>query len=204
MRPSISHSNYFSLSSSSSSLSHRHPVSRKHSLLPRINLINHILRRVRVPRIAHIVNDRREDPLLQQGGLLNRVDIQTTTDVPGDMAMEGPGAWVVGVVLQHNVRGGTVGLGALDKLGVAALGVGSVGNGLAVPFAVTFGEDVEIVAVQMHGVGGDEVVVDDEADGGVGAKVINVPFGGIGEVARVGEGEDGVASGGCQFCVRSL
>ena len=41
---------------------------------------------------------------------------------------------------------------------------------------------------------GEEGVVDYEADGGVGVEVVDGPFGvRVGEVAGVGEGEDGVA-----------
>ena len=44
---------------------------------------------------------------------------------------------------------------------------------------------------------GEELVVDDEAHGGVGAEVVDGPLGvWVGEVACVGEGEDGVAGGG--------
>lgn len=53
------------------------------------------------------------------------------------------------------------------------------------------------MAVQVHGVRGEELVVDDEADGGVGAEVVDGPLGvRVGEIACVGEGEDGVAGDG--------
>ena len=106
--------------------------------------------------------------------------------MPRDMAMEGPCARVVGVVLQDNVaRVG--GRATLDELRVATLRVLCVRD-LSVPAAGAFGEDVEVVAVEVHGVGGDEFVVDDEADGGVGAEVVDGPVGGVGEVAGVCEG----------------
>ena len=82
----------------------------KHPLLPRINLIHNILRRVRVPRITRVLHHGRQHFLLYQSVLLNRVDVQSTADVPRDVAMEGPRARIVGVVLQHNVcrvRGST-------------------------------------------------------------------------------------------------
>ena len=45
--------------------------------------------------------------------------------------------------------------------------------------------------------GGEELVVDYEADGGVGAEVVDGPLGvRVGEIACVGEGEDGVAGDG--------
>lgn len=65
----------------------------------------------------------------------------------------------------------------------------------AVPGAEALGEYVEVVAVKMHGVKGCKLVVDDEAHGGVGAEVVDRPVGvRVGEIACVGEGEDGVAS----------
>ena len=81
----------------------------------------------------------------------------------------------------------------MHDLDVAALGVVLVGD-LAVPGARAFGEDVEIMPVQMHGVGSGKFVMDDDADGGVVAEVVDVPLGvvGVGEVAAVGKHEDGV------------
>ena len=115
--------------------------------------------------------------------------------MPRDVAVEGPRAGVVGVVLQDDVgRVRRVG-GALDELGVAALRVLRVGDD-AVPGAETLGEHVEVVAVEMHGVGRDEGVVDYEADGGVGVEVVDCPVGRVGEVAGVGEGQDWVAGVG--------
>lgn len=111
------------------------------------------------------------------------------------MAMERPHAGVVGVVLQHDVSRRSGGA-RLDELYVATLGVLLVGDG-AVPGADALGEDVEIVAVQMHGVGGREFVLDDDADGGVVAEVVGVPLRvvGVGDVALVGEDEHWVAGG---------
>ena len=66
----------------------------------------------------------------------------------------------------------------------------------AVPETSAFSEDVEIVAVEVHGMGGKwEEVVNDQADRRVGAEVVDVPFGveGEGEVAFLAEGEEGVA-----------
>ena len=69
-------------------------------------------------------------------------------------------------------------------------------DGLAVPGAGAFGEDVEVVPVEVHGVRGGEVVVDDDPDGGVVAEVVGVPLRveGVGDVALVGKDEHGVAS----------
>ena len=127
-------------------------IARKHSLLSRIDLVDNVLRRVRVPRIARVLDHGRQHFLLDQGVLLDRVDVQAAADVPCDVAMEGPRARVVGVVLQDDVcrvRGSA----ALDQLRVAALRVLLVRDD-SVPFPETLGEHVEIVAVEMHGVGG--------------------------------------------------
>ena len=51
-----------------------------------------------------------------------------------------------------------------------------------IPGSCTFSEHIEVVAVKMHWVGGWKFVVDYEAHGGVGAKVVDVPIRGVGEV----------------------
>ena len=110
--------------------------------------------------------------------------------MPCDVAMEGPRAGVIRFVLHDNVcwigRSPT-----LNQLGITALGVRLIGD-LAVPFSETFSKHVEVVAVQMHWVGCQECVVNHKAHRGVGAKVVDGPFLGIGEVARVGKREDRV------------
>ena len=58
-------------------------------------------------------------------------------------------------------------------------------------------KDEEIVAVEMHGVSGvdsGDVVVENDADGGGLAEIVNVPFGreGVGDVSAVGFAEDRV------------
>ena len=109
-------------------------------------------RRILVPRVADIGHNGRQHSLLQQRRLLECVDVQPTAHVPCDMAMEGPRAGIIGEVLQDNVcrpgRGAT-----LDQLRIAALRIRLVGD-FSIPFAETLGEHVEVVAVQMHGVGG--------------------------------------------------
>ena len=149
-----------------------------------------MVRRIRVPRIASVGHNRRQHSLLQQGRLLNCVDVQPSAHVPCDVAMEGPRAGVICVVLQDNVCR-PVWSPTLNQLGITALGVRLVGD-LAVPFSETFGEHVEVVAVQMHRVGCQEFVVNHKAHGGVGAKVVDSPDIGIGEVAGVGKREDRV------------
>ena len=129
-------------------------------------------------------------PLRQQRRLLQQIHIQPRAHMPRNVAMERPHARVVCVVLQHEVAG-VGGAATLDDLHVAALCIGLVRDG-AVPLADALGEDVEVVPVEMHGVGGAEFVFDDQAHGGVVFEVVDVPFGvvGVGGVALVGEDED--------------
>ena len=94
-------------------------------------------RRIRIPRLAHISHNRRQHPLLQQPRLLNRIDIQTSTHMPRDMAMKGPRAGVIGVVLQDDV-GRVIRGAALQHLRVAALRVLRVRD-VAVPFPEALG-----------------------------------------------------------------
>lgn len=113
--------------------------------------------------------------------------------MPRDVAMERPNARIVSIVLQHDVPGSGR-RARLDELHVAALGVSLVDDG-AVPSSDSFCKDVEVVAVQMHGVGGGEFVLDDQADRRVVAEIVGVPLRvvGVGDVALVGEDEHGVA-----------
>ena len=116
--------------------------------------------------------------------------------MPRDVAMERPDARVIGVVLQNNVARLSERYGLADDLHITALRVSLMGD-RAIPETGAFGEDVEVVAVEVHGVGGEwEEVVNDQADRRVGAEVVDVPFGveREGEVAFLTEGKEGVAS----------
>ena len=112
--------------------------------------------------------------------------------MPRDVAVEWPHPRVIRLVLQDDVTG-VAGAASLHELRVAALGVLLMRDG-AVPGARAFGQNVEVVAVKVHGVGGDHFVFHDQADGGVGAEVVDVPLwvGGIGGVTLVGEEEERV------------
>ena len=103
MRPSVIVAARPPLSIEFNSLRPEGEVPRKHPLLARVNLINNMIRRVRVPRIADIIHNGGQHPLLQQARLLDRVDVQTGAHVPRNVAVEGPRAGVVGVVLQDDV-----------------------------------------------------------------------------------------------------
>ena len=147
------------------------------------------------PIDTSLLHTSRKDPLLQERRLLDRIDVQTRADMPRDMAMERPHARIIRVILEHEIprRASRAGL---DNLDVATLGICLVDD-CAVPGSDTLGQDVEIVAVEMHGVGGWELVLDDDADGAVGSEVVDVPLGveGVGDVALVGEDEDRVTFG---------
>ena len=78
-------------------------------------------------------------------------------------------------------------------MGISALRVRLVGD-FTIPLSEALSEHVEVVAVQMHGVGRYEFVVNYEAHGGVGAEVMDGPSFGVGEVAGIGEGKDGVTA----------
>lgn len=105
--------------------------------------------------------------------------------MPRDVAVERPHAWVVRLDLEHNVPV------APQHLGVAALRVLGVGQRLAVPGPVAFGQDVHVVAVDVHRVNGDVEVVEDDADGALAAEVVDVVLGGEFGVGAVGGEEEG-------------
>ena len=120
---------------------------------------------------------------------LHDVDIKPTAHVPRDMAMERPHAWIVRVELQNQVSWllyPVFGDARLDKLRVATLRVREVHVPLPLPCALS--QHPEVVPVQVHGVRGPahvEEVAQDNADGGGGAEVVDVPLWvvGVGGVA---------------------
>ena len=119
--------------------------------------------RVAGPIDARLLHTTRQDSLLQERLLLDGVDVQSSADMPRDVAMERPHARVVGVVLQHDVPG-RARSARLHNLYVATLSVGLVDD-FAVPGPHALGQDVEIMSVDMNGVGGRELVLDDDPDG---------------------------------------
>ena len=114
--------------------------------------------------------------------------------MPGDVAVEGPRAGVGGLVLDHDIAV------RLQELHVPPLRVGSVDDGCAVPVPRALVQHIEVVAVQVHGVGGSGGVLDDEAYAAVAAGVVDVPFrgGGVGGVAGFGEEEEGAVVVGAE------
>lgn len=85
-------------------------------------------------------------------------------------------------------------------MGIAALWILWIRD-RAIPLALAFSEDPEIVAVEMHGVREVGVIADDDADGGVFAEIVDVPLGifRIGSVSELGEKEERVAIGAMVF-----
>ena len=123
--------------------------------------------------------------------LLEQIDVQASTDVPGDMAVEGPHTRIVGLVAKHDEAGGDL-TGGLDLAGlngehVATVGIAGVGGlGGAVPFANTGVDDPEVVAVKMHGMGDGGGVDEVEEDGVVAAEVVDVAVSVEGGLSVVG------------------
>ena len=64
-----------------------------------------------------------------------------------------------------------------------------------IPSASALSKDIEIVAVEMHGMRSGEVVLQDNSYRGIGAEIEDIPLRvvGIGGVALIGEDENRVA-----------
>lgn len=118
--------------------------------------------------------------------------------MPRDMAMKRPHARVIRVVLQDNVPRRS-GRAALHDLHVASLRVLLMGDS-PIPGPHALGQNVEVVSVEMHRVGGREFVLHDETDGGVVGEVVDVPLRvvRVGDVALVGEDEERVVVVGAE------
>lgn len=129
--------------------------------------------------------------ILRRGNLLGPLDPlqrQPAIDMPDDMAMHQPGARVVALEPYHRVTRGRPGSTGADEHGrVAADGVVEVEgrDEGGVPGGRALAQDGHVVPVEMHRVGGEELVLDDEV----------VPFVGFGEVDGVAD-EGGVGGGG--------
>lgn len=111
------------------------------------------------------------------------------------MAMERPHTRVISVILQHDVPRRTS-RSRLHELHVATLSIRLVDD-FAVPSPNALCKNVEVMAVEMHGVGSGELILDDNSDGAVGTKVVDIPLRVIGvrEIALVGQDKDWVTLG---------
>lgn len=157
---------------------------KKKTLQAGIYLLHHIRVGVCRPVSTRLSHDQGDGHIfLDIDRALQDIRIQATRNMPGDVAMEGPDAGVVGVDLPYDVAVGR------EHLHIAPQRVVGVGDGGAVPVPGSFVQDKHVVAVKMHGMGRRRGVVDHHADGRVGAEVLDVPRGGIGEVSLVGQEE---------------
>lgn len=147
---------------------------------------------VGVPLTASLSDRVRDDSLRDLVRSLHDVDVQPGRHVPCDVAMEWPHTWVVRDELNDDEARGACHR-ALNQLHITSLGVGLMGN-FAVPCANTFSQDVEIVPVHMHWMGGSTLVFDDDSNAGVGAIVVDIPLGvvGIRGIPPIGEQENWV------------
>ena len=147
---------------------------------------------VQIPRITRLRRDLRDVHLVNLLGHFQKINVQARGHVPRDVAMERPDPGIISVEFDNDVRRRGRVDGAGKHLHVTALRVGRVDD-IPVPSVVADLEDAHVVAVDVHGVGDvDDAVVDDEADRLVGAEVVDVPFGLVAEVSRVGLVEEGV------------
>lgn len=77
------------------------------------------------------------------------------------------------------MRGDKSGAGTssgLDDLNVTALRIFDVVNRGSIPGTGALVQDIEVVAVKMHRMGGAALVFDDYAHAGVVAEIVNVPL----------------------------
>ena len=119
---------------------------------------------------------------------LDPLEGEAAVDVPHDVAVHEPRAWVVRLEADNGVARRAAGAAGADEHGsVAAHWVVEVegGDERWVPGGGALAEEGEVVAVQMHGMRGEELVLDHKV----------VPFVGLAEVDGVGD-EGGVGGGG--------
>lgn len=140
------------------------------------------------------------------GYIYHNVHIQPRAHMPSTMTMQRPHPRVVRIELDDGIPWGIIVLRRLHDMGISPrrIRIRQAGQGTFVQVAEALGEDEKVVAVEMHGVGGvggADVVVENDADGGVIPEVVDIPFGGIGvgDVSTVGFSEDGVTG---LICVR--
>lgn len=100
------------------------------------------------------------------------------------MAMERPHPRIIRIQLHHHIPV------RLQQMHVAPHGVIWVDDRGAVPGPCALVQQVHVVAVHVHGMGERRLVVDDDAEAGVGAEVVDVPVRVEGCVAGVDLFED--------------
>jgi hypothetical protein len=152
-----------------------------------INLIHNIGIRVLLPTVTRLLHNKRNRQVTACNIFrpLKNICIQSSTRMPSNMAMERPNSRIVRIELHYHVTLRP------NQLNIATLGVVAIGDGDPVPVSGPFVQNLHVVPVKMHWVRGGGGVVDDDADGGVGAEVLSVPFGGVCEISFVCEEENG-------------
>ena len=152
-----------------------------------------MVRRKRIPIITRLGQDIRQFRLRNVLRLFDRINIQPSTNMPCDMTVQRPSARIVRFVFNDQIAWlGRRSLG--HNLDVAPDGVRRVGSlDGAVPGLDTVREDPEVVAMEMHGVGDLEKILDVDTHRRVGAEIVDVCFFGKIEIAGGRLGEDGVA-----------
>ena len=105
----------------------------------------------------------------------HQVDVETITDMPCHMAMEGPNTRIIRLVLDDDICR-FVGISLFNYLHISHLGVGRAGDS-AVPVSFSLCKNPKIVSVEMHGMGERDKVANVESDRFVLAKVEDVPLG---------------------------
>lgn len=95
--------------------------------------------------------------------------------MPRNVTMEWPYAWVIRDKLDDDEPGVSRVQGALNELHVTSLSILLMDNG-AVPDALPLGQNVEVMAVQMHRVGSTAEILEKDPNAGVGAEVVNIPL----------------------------
>lgn len=152
------------------------------------------VRKVTLDILALPLKLRLGDVLLRRDilGAFDPLQRKTAIDVPHDVAMHEPRARVVGLETNNGVPGGSGGAtGALQHDGVATDGVDEVecAGHAGVPDGVTLAQDGHVVAVHVHGVGGEELVLDHKVVPLVGlVEDDGVRDGVVGSAGGVGEG----------------
>jgi hypothetical protein len=145
-------------------------------LYPGINLRNKVIPAVRGPVFTSLIYTRRHVHRRDVIRTLQKIHIQTGTDVPGQVTMERPDAGVVQDEIDHHVPDSNALHTGLEYMGVSPHGVVEADG--AVPLAQPFGNNPEVVSVKVHGVlaqVGHAVIIEDDPDRGVGSQVVREP-----------------------------
>jgi hypothetical protein len=132
-------------------------------LQPRIHLIRHIISSIRIPRITQIKHILLKILLPNILRAFQNLHKQPPTHMPREMAMQRPRPRIILLELQHHetrLHSPSRIARILHLMDVAAQRVSCVDDA-AVPVAEALGENVVVVAVQMHGVSADERVVNE-------------------------------------------